>query len=117
MARSLALAQEQTTKTQLARPPLRLPVFKILIYLLLTAGALVFAMPFLWMLFTSLMTPNEVARGAFIPRSELIGFHKISNEDLERPLVEFLYADSTLTFNGTGVRLEFEANRKGGVLD
>jgi ABC-type glycerol-3-phosphate transport system permease component len=99
------------------RPRFHFPVFRSLVYLLLSLGAVLFLMPFVWMVATSLKTPNEIARGQFLPASELIGIHSISQEDLQRPMVEFLYAEAEIDFRGVGADILYESGLKGGVFD
>ncbi len=99
------------------RPGIRFPLVKVLIYVVITFGAILFMMPFLWMLTTSMMTPNEIARGAFVPRSGLIGLTAISDQDLERPMVEFLYADAEVDFNGVAITINYDTHPDGGTFD
>lgn len=99
------------------RPGIRFPFIKVFIYVIITLGAILFMMPFLWMLATSMMTPNEIARGAFIPRSELIGLHALSDDDFDRTMVEFLYADAEVDFNGVAITINYDTHTDGGVFD
>lgn len=99
------------------RPGLSLPVFKFLIYLLMTLGAILFAMPFLWMFSTSLMTPNEIARGSFVPQSEFLGVHPILEEDLSRPFADFLAPEAIVNFSGTSIDVHYTTGPNGGAFD
>ena len=99
------------------RPGFRFPLTKVFIYLIISLGAILFMMPFLWMLATSMMTPNEIARGAFVPKSDLIGLHAINDTDLDRPMVEFLYAEAEVDFNGVSISIDYDTHPDGGVFD
>ena len=99
------------------RPGLSLPVVRILIYLLMTLGAILFVMPFLWMFSTSLMTPNEIARGSFIPQSEFLGVHPIPAEDLSRPFADFLAPEAIVGFSGTSIDIHYASGPKGGAFN
>ncbi|MCI0712895.1 MAG: ABC transporter permease subunit [Chloroflexi bacterium] len=99
------------------RPGLSLPMFRILIYLLMTLGAIFFVMPFLWMFSTSLMTPNEIARGSFVPQSEFLGIHKIPEGDLSRPFADFLAPEANFSFSGTSVDIHYAIGPDGGAFD
>lgn len=59
------LSQRETVETRQPRKPLDWG--RIFTYALLTFGAFLAVLPFIWMLSWSVMTANEVARGQFIP--------------------------------------------------
>ncbi len=99
------------------RPQLNLNIFKIIVYVFLTMGAFLFAMPFLWMLSTSLMTPSEIAQGQFVPGSKLVGMDAVSQEDWDRPLYEFLPPQANIRFQGTQATIHYNAHPDGGVFD
>lgn len=100
-----------------SRPPLRIAPFTILVYLLLTLGAILFAMPFFWMISTSLMNQSESTSGAFIPQSEIIGVHPVEVADLNRPMGEFLEARREFSFVGQQVIIIYDEVPNGGTFD
>ncbi len=105
----------QTTAPK--RPELHFPLIKILIYIFLTLGALLFAMPFLWMLSTSLMTPSEIAQREYIPGSKFAGFDAVTEDDWQRPLAEFLPPRAEISFRGESAVIYYNAHSNGGVFD
>lgn len=99
------------------RPQLSFPIIKILIYTLLTLGAFLFAMPFLWMITTSLMTQGEIIRGEYVPHSRLYRFSAVSEEDWNRPLREFLPPTADIDFSGNSIMVYYHAHPQGAVFD
>lgn len=99
------------------RPQLNLNPFRIIVYVLLTLGAFLFAMPFLWMLATSLMTPAEIAQGKFVPGSKLAGLDAVSEADWERPLFEFLPPQADIRFRGVEAEIHYNTHPDGGVFE
>ncbi len=99
------------------RPPLHLPVGTLFAYLLLTLGAILFVLPFLWMVSTSLMTISEVSRGVLVPQSRLLGVYKATDAELNRPLGEFLIPEAEVQFDGVAASLVYDTSRKGGAVD
>ena len=99
------------------RPALNFPIFKIIIYILLTLGAFLFISPFLWMLSTSLMIPSEIAAGQFVPSSKLVGMDAVSEEDWSRLLSDFLSPKADVDFNGNSIELFYTATPDGGAFD
>ena len=74
-----------TTSTALRRqPPRGMPRvnwFRVIVYVLLTLGALLFVMPFIWMLTTSLKTQGEIISSPdFFPSSTLLTVVPISEK-------------------------------------
>jgi len=50
------------------RQPIVIRPFRIFVYMLLTVGALIFVLPFFWMVSTSLQSVGDITRGrAFRP--------------------------------------------------
>ncbi len=68
------------------RPTLSLNPFRLLVYLLLTLGAVVFVLPFLWMVSTSLQRQGDIVRGQFVPSLRLISLTEVRQAELERTL-------------------------------
>ena len=66
-ARQLEAAERLVSKPQ--RAPLRFTWGTLLTYLLLSAGAVVMATPFVWMILTSLKPAPELVEFAFLPRN------------------------------------------------
>lgn len=110
-------AEQPQVFTAPQRPPINLPVFKILVYALLTLGALMFVMPFLWMLSTSLMTSPEIAQGKYVTSNTLYGFHSITAKNWDRELKEYLQPRTELSFRGTSASVNYIAHPDGGVFD
>ncbi len=59
---------------------------------MLTLGAIVFVMPFLWMVSTSLQHSGDIIRGRFIPTLQFISVTKVTQEELDRTLQDTLDA-------------------------
>ena len=110
-------AEQPQVITAPQRPQINLPVFKIIVYALLTFGALLFVMPFIWMLSTSLMTSSEIAQGKYITGNSLYGFHSITESNWDRQLEEYLPPKTELSFSGTSASVNYIAHRNGGVFD
>ena len=70
------------------RPPLRLDIFRIFAYLIMTAGAFVSILPFLWMLSVSLMSLGETQAGQLITNQAFLEVFNYSDEELDTPLSE-----------------------------
>jgi ABC-type glycerol-3-phosphate transport system permease component len=66
--------------------------FQIMVYIVLTLGAIVFIMPFLWMVSTSFQKKGDIIRGRFLPSWGLIQVTPIEPGDLDRTLQDYLDA-------------------------
>lgn len=99
------------------RPPLHLPIGTLFAYLMLTLGAVLFVMPFLWMISTSLMTISEVSRGVLVTQSRLIGVYEATDDELSRPLGEFLIPEAETEFDGVAATLIYDTSRQGAAVD
>jgi ABC-type glycerol-3-phosphate transport system permease component len=66
--------------------------FQIMVYIVLTMGAIVFIMPFLWMVSTSFQKKGDIIRGRFLPSWGLIQVTPIEPGDLDRTLQDYLDA-------------------------
>ncbi|MGQ9848497.1 MAG: carbohydrate ABC transporter permease [Aggregatilineaceae bacterium] len=78
-----------------AAPPfrrlgLRLNPFRVLVYVLLTLGAILFVTPFLWMVTTSLQKQGDIVRGRLLPSQQFISITPIEEADLQRTMQDFL---------------------------
>ncbi len=83
---------------QMPRPrrlPVRVNLFQVLVYIVLTLGAILFVMPFLWMLITSLQNQGDISRGQYVPSKRLLTVTAITEQDLQRPLQDVLDAGDT----------------------
>lgn len=69
--------------------------FRIMVYIILTLGAIVFIMPFLWMVSTSFQKKGDIIRGRFLPSWNLIQVTPIEPGDLDRTLQDYLDAGET----------------------
>ncbi|NDJ75538.1 MAG: hypothetical protein GYB65_04700 [Chloroflexi bacterium] len=72
--------QVTTAAPSRLRMPVHLNLFRILVYVLLTLGAVLFVMPFLWMISTSLQTKGDIAQGRFIPTFQFISITHVDEE-------------------------------------
>lgn len=116
-----SVQQRATEQSQVVlapqRPHISFPLFKIIVYGLLTLGALMFVMPFIWMLSTSLMTSSEIAQGKYITGNSLYGFNGINEAGWDRQLKEYLPPRTEIDFSGTAATLNYIAHPDGGVFD
>ncbi|WP_238626130.1 carbohydrate ABC transporter permease [Aggregatilinea lenta] len=76
------------------RRKVRLNPFRIVVYTLLTLGAVIFIWPFLWMVSTSLQSTGDIVRGRFLPSEEFISFHETTQAQLTMTMGEYLEADA-----------------------
>ncbi|MBN1967414.1 MAG: carbohydrate ABC transporter permease [Anaerolineae bacterium] len=65
-------------------------IFRILAYLIMTAGAFLFILPFLWMLSVSLMSLGEATGGQLVTSQALIEVFNYTDDELETPLSEVI---------------------------
>ncbi len=77
------------------RPGIHINPFRVLVYILLTLGALLFVMPFLWMVSTSLQKQGDIVRGRFVPSLQFVSVTPVDDRDLQRTLQEVLDAGET----------------------
>jgi len=99
------MASTTTTRTRaavpaapaeaVAAPPfrrlgLRLNPFRVLVYVILTLGAILFVTPFLWMVTTSLQKQGDIVRGRLLPSQQFISVTPIEEADLHRTMQDFL---------------------------
>lgn len=112
------MAKALPTKPQAAlRPELHLPVFRIVVYVFLTLGAILFVSPFVWMITTSMMTPGEIAARKLVPGGKLAGLDAVTDADWERSLREFLPPRIVTDFRGNHFELDYIAHDEGGAFN
>jgi ABC-type glycerol-3-phosphate transport system permease component len=114
-----------TTTTQISRPavesqvvtarlprrrPIQINFFRVFIYTVLTLGAALFVLPFLWMVSTSLQHSGDIIRGRFIPSLEFISISEVTDDELNRTLQDYLDADEFPSFL-EDVRSQIEDSR------
>ncbi len=88
-ARTVAAA-ETVAAPPFRRPGLRLNPFRVLVYVILTLGAILFVTPFLWMVTTSLQKQGDIVRGRLLPTQQFISITPIEEADLQRTMQDFL---------------------------
>ncbi|MBN2304373.1 MAG: carbohydrate ABC transporter permease [Anaerolineae bacterium] len=93
------------------RRPFHFNFFRILVYVILTTGAMLFIMPFLWMVSTSLQHSGDIIRGRFVPTLQFISVHKVSDAELARTLDDYLTTDELPSYLES-VRSQIEASRR-----
>ena len=69
-----------------ARPPFQVDIFRIVAYLIMTLGAVVSIVPFLWMLSVSFMSLGETASGQLITNQALIETFNYTPEQMDATL-------------------------------
>ncbi len=77
---------------------IRISPFRVFVYVILTLGAILFVMPFLWMVSTSLQQQGDIVRGRFVPTFKFISVTPVTDEDLGRTMQDYLDAGETPSF-------------------
>jgi len=72
------------------RKPIVIQPFRITVYVLLTFGALIFVLPFFWMVTTSLQSVGDITRGRALPSIPLLQVTEVTEEELNRTLQDLL---------------------------
>ena len=72
--------------TRAARPPFQVDIFRIVAYIIMTVGAVVSIVPFLWMLSVSFMSLGETASGQLITNQALIEVFNYTPEQMDATL-------------------------------
>ena len=72
--------------TRPARPPFQVDIFRIVAYIIMTLGAVVSIVPFLWMLSVSFMSLGETASGQLITNQALIEVFNYTPEQMDATL-------------------------------
>ncbi|HEX3053149.1 MAG TPA: carbohydrate ABC transporter permease [Aggregatilineaceae bacterium] len=93
------------------RKPIHINPFQVLVYIILTLGALLFALPFLWMVSTSLSNAGDVLRGRFIPTLQFISVTEVTQPDMERKVQDYLDAGASPEYLAE-VRTQIEGRRQ-----
>jgi ABC-type glycerol-3-phosphate transport system permease component len=81
---------ESRAANRAQRPPLQVDFFRIFAYVVMTVGALVSIVPFLWMISVSMMTLGETASGQFTTNQALLEVFNYTEEEMETPLREVM---------------------------
>ncbi|MCL4238910.1 MAG: carbohydrate ABC transporter permease [Anaerolineae bacterium] len=90
-ARSLKVPPPaEAAMAPLRRLGLRINFFRLFVYIMLTLGAILFVMPFLWMVSTSLQKQGDIVRGKLIPSQQFISVTPIEEADLGRTMQDVL---------------------------
>ena len=92
------------------RQGLHVSPFRILVYALLTLGAILFVMPFLWMVSTSLQRQGDIVRGRFLPSQQFFSLTAIDRADLGRTMQDLLDSGQIPPYL-TDVRAQIEDSR------
>jgi ABC-type glycerol-3-phosphate transport system permease component len=106
-----AAAQTIAARAPVRRRQIYINPFRLFVYTILTLGAVLFVMPFLWMVSTSLQHSGDIIRGRFIPTQQFISVNKVSESDLNRMLQDFLDADEFPSYLDD-VRTQVESNSR-----
>lgn len=75
------------------RKPIVIQPFRITVYVLLTLGALLFVLPFFWMVTTSLQSVGDITRGRAFPSIPFLQVTEVTEEELNRTLQDLLDSD------------------------
>ncbi|MBP8974328.1 MAG: carbohydrate ABC transporter permease [Anaerolineae bacterium] len=91
-ARSLKVPSpaESAAMAPLRRLGLHINFFRLFVYIILTLGAILFVMPFLWMVSTSLQKQGDIVRGKLVPSQQFISITPIDEADLGRTMQDVL---------------------------
>ncbi len=81
---------ESAAAAPLRRLGLHINFFRLFVYIMLTLGAILFVMPFLWMVSTSLQKQGDIVRGKLIPSQQFISVTAIDGADLGRTMQDVL---------------------------
>ena len=92
------------------RRRVRLNPFRLLVYTVLTLGAIVFVWPFLWMVSTSLQSTGDIVRGRLLPSGAFLNLYRVE-ADLNRTLTEYLRGDELPPYL-EDVRPQIESSRR-----
>lgn len=80
------------------RRPIAIKPFRIFVYVVLTLGAILFVMPFFWMVSTSLQHSGDIIRGRAFPSQDVLKITRVSEQDLARPVQDYLDAGQSPPF-------------------
>lgn len=72
------------------RKPVVIQPFRIAVYVMLTFGALIFVLPFFWMVSTSLQSVGDITRGRAFPSIPFLRVTEVTEDELNRTLQDLL---------------------------
>lgn len=93
------------------RQPIVIRPFRIFVYVLLTVGALIFVLPFFWMVSTSLQSVGDITRGRAFPTSDILSVTEVTETELNRTLQDLLDSGEFPSYL-KGVRGQIESSNR-----
>lgn len=93
------------------RKPIVIQPFRITVYVLLTFGALIFVLPFFWMVTTSLQSVGDITRGRAFPSIPFLQVTEVTEEELNRTLQDLLDSDEFPSYL-SAVRGQIESSNR-----
>lgn len=93
------------------RQPIVIRPFRIFVYVLLTVGALIFVLPFFWMVSTSLQSVGDITRGRAFPTSNILSVTEVTETELNRTLQDLLDSGEFPSYL-KGVRGQIESSNR-----
>src|SRR5690606_29274410 len=93
------------------RRPIVVNPFRIVGYVLLIFGALVFVLPFFWMVSTSLQSVGDITRGRAVPSIPSLEVTQVTEEELNRVLQDLLDSGEFPSYR-SGVRGQIEHSNR-----
>lgn len=93
------------------RQPIVIRPFRIFVYILLTVGALIFVLPFFWMVSTSLQSVGDITRGRAFPTSNILSVTEVTETELNRTLQDLLDSGEFPSYL-EGVRGQIESSNR-----
>lgn len=93
------------------RQPIVIRPFRIFVYVLLTVGALIFVLPFFWMVSTSLQSVGDITRGRAFPTSNILSVTEVTETELNRTLQDLLDSGEFPSYLA-GVRGQIESSNR-----
>ena len=85
---SAPIARAQTLIPR--RRPIVIKPFRIVVYVIMTLGAIVFVLPFFWMVTTSLQSQGDITRGRMFPSNRILTVTEVTETELQRTLQDLL---------------------------
>ncbi len=99
-------------------PTVRVNLFRLVVYVVLTAGAFVFVLPFLWMVTTSLQKQGDIVRGRALPSQQLLSVSAVEEQDLQRTLQDYFDAGEVPSYlHDVRGQIEDSKLKRGMTLD
>ena len=93
------------------RQPIVIKPFRVFVYVLLTVGALIFVLPFFWMVSTSLQSVGDITRGRAFPTSNILNVSEVTETELNRTLQDLLDSGEFPSYL-QGVRGQIESSNR-----